>query len=127
LRLLEVEQHTLAREKLEEASKTDPEDGTADCFLGLGYAVLRRDAANANAHFAKCVQRDRGHPSSLNNLVLAEIRLGDYDGAVLHWNVALSTAPAAFEIVHNIGRLLDLEGKGIVKLPSSVRQKAADL
>ena len=56
-----------------EASKADPHEIQADFLLGLGYALVARDAKNAKRHFAECVKRSPAHISAPNNLALAEI------------------------------------------------------
>ena len=126
-KLLEIDQGKLAREKMKEASKADPTGIEADFTLGLGYALLVRDAKAAMKHFAECVHRQPGHISSLNNLALAEIRRKEYEAAVLNWQTALQLAPASAEIAQNIGRFLDLAQEQVIHVPPSTIKKAAGL
>ena len=68
IRLIEVGQFKAAIDKCLKASKIDEGDILADFLLGLGYALDRREAKEANRHFAECVSRDPQHISALNNL-----------------------------------------------------------
>ncbi len=95
--------------------------------MGLGYAVLRCDTKKANRHFGVCVRRDPRHISALNNLALSEIRLKKYTQALSHWRTALELAPAAPEVIQNIGRLLHLAKQGRRKVPPTVQRRFSDL
>jgi len=127
LRLLEVGQGKAAVEKCLQASKLDPDAIMADFLLGLQYAVLSCNPKSANKHFEECVRRDARHVSSLNNLALSEVRLRKYSEALTHWQSALKIAPAAPEVIQNLGRLLHLANLGRVRLPSALKSEFSDL
>lgn len=127
MRLLEVGQDEVAIDKCVKASKLDPDAILADFLLGLGYALVACDAKDANRHFAECVRRDPQHVSALNNLALSEVRLRQYTQALAHWQAALEVAPAAPEVIQNLGRLLHLANKGRVPLPTRVQRQLSDL
>lgn len=127
LRLLEVGQTEAAIDNCVKASKLDPDAILADFLLGLQYALLSCDAKSANKHFAECVRRDARHVSALNNLALSEVRLRDYTQALTHWRRALEIAPAAPEVIQNLGRLLHLANQGRVPLQSGVQRRLNDL
>jgi len=127
LRLLEVGQDEAAIDKCVKASKLDPDAILADFLLGLGYALVSCDAKDANRHFAECVRRDPRHVSALNNLALSEVRLREYTQALAHWQAALEVAPAAPEVIQNLGRLLHLAKQGRVRLPTGVQRRFSDL
>jgi S1-C subfamily serine protease len=127
LRLLESNQGDKARVKLEEASKADPWGIEADFFLGLGHALIARDAKKAKKHFMECTRREPKDAASLNNLALAEVRLHEYQKAIAQWRVALSVAPASVEITHNLGRLLDLAAQRRLTVPAASLKKASEL
>ena len=44
-----------------------------------------------------------------------------------HWQAALEVAPAAPEIIQNLGRLLHLANQGRVPLPTGVQRRFSDL
>ena len=127
LRLLEVGQDEAAIDKCVKASKLDPDAILADFLLGLGYALVSCDAKDANRHFAECIRRDPRHVSALNNLALSEVRLREYTQALAHWQAALEVAPAAPEVIQNLGRLLHLANQGRVPLPTGVQRRFSDL
>lgn len=127
LRLLEVGQAQAAIEKCAQASKLDPDAIKADFLLGLQYALLSCNTKGANKHFAECVRRDARHISALNNLAISEVRLRKYTEALTHWQSALQLAPAAPEVIQNLGRLLHLANQGRVRLPSQVKREFNDL
>ena len=127
LRLLEVGQDKAAIDKCVQASKLDPDAILADFLLGLGYALVSCDAKGANRHFAECIRRDPRHVSALNNLALSEVRLREYTQALAHWQTALEVAPAAPEVIQNLGRLLHLANQGRVPLPTGVQRRFSDL
>lgn len=127
LRLLEVGQNKAAIDKCLQASKLDPDAIKADFLLGLQYALLSCNATGANKHFAACVRRDARHISSLNNLALSEVRLRRYSEALTHWQRALKVAPAAPEVIQNLGRLLHLANHGRLRLPSAVKSEFNEL
>ena len=127
MRLLEVGQDEAAIDKCVKASKLDPDAILADFLLGLGYALVSCDAKGANRHFAECVRRDPRHVSALNNLALSEVRLREYTQALAHWQTVLEVAPAAPEVIQNLGRLLHLANQGRVPLPTGVQRRFSDL
>ena len=127
MRLLEVGQDEAAIKKCVKASKLDPDAILADFLLGLGYALVACDAKDANRHFAECVRRDPQHVSALNNLALSEVRLRQYTQALAHWQAALKVAPAAPEIIQNLGRLLHLANQRRILLPTEVQRQFSDL
>jgi S1-C subfamily serine protease len=127
MRLLEVGQDEAAINKCVKASKLDPDAILADFLLGLGYALVACDAKDANRHFAECVRRDPQHVSALNNLALSEVRLRQYPQALAHWRAALKVAPAAPEIIQNLGRLLHLAKQRRILLPTEVQRQFSDL
>ena len=127
MRLLEVGQDEAAIDKCVKASKLDPDAILADFLLGLGYALVACDAKGANRHFAECIRRDPRHVSALNNLALSEVRLREYTQALAHWQAALEVAPAAPEVIQNLGRVLDLANQRRVPLPTEVQRGFRDL
>lgn len=127
MRLLEVGHHEAAIDKCVKASKLDPDAILADFLLGLGYALVACDATSANRHFAECIRRDPRHVSALNNLALSEVRLRKYTEALAHFQAALEVAPAAPEVIQNLGRLLHLAKQGLVRLPTEVQRGFSDL
>lgn len=124
LRLIEVGQGDLARQTLEEASKLDPSGSVPDFILGLGHALLRRDAATAKKHFAECLRRNPKHVSAMNNLALAHIRLKEYSAAISQLEAAQDLTPGTPEIVQNIGRFIHLASKASLRVPSTVVNRA---
>lgn len=127
LRLIGVKQFDTAIEKLRKASKIDGESLQADFLLGLGYAIIGCDPEKANRHFAECVRRDPQHICTLNNLALTEVRLQKYALALSHWRMSLELAPAAPEVIQNLGRVLYLMNQGRLHMPSQIQSQFTDL
>ncbi len=127
LRLLEIGQDEAAIDKCVQASELDPDAILADFLAGLASALMSCDAKSAHRHFAECVRRDPRHVSALNNLALSEVRLREYTKALANWQTALEVAPAAPEVIQNLGRLLHLAKQGRVPLPTGVQRRFSDL
>jgi S1-C subfamily serine protease len=127
LRLIEVGQFDAAIDKCLQASKTDENAILADFLLGLGYAFFECNSEHANRHFAECVRRDPQHISALNNLALTAVRLENYDQALANWQTAMELAPAAPEVIQNIGRLLHLSTQGSVRMRTGTERRFRDL
>ena len=127
MRLIEVEQYDAAIDKCVKASKIDEDSILPDFILGLGYALLRNDAKEANRHFAECVRRHPEHISALNNLAISEIRLHQYDRALGHWEAALALAPASSEVIQNLGRATYLAQHGGIHVPPAAERRFRDL
>lgn len=125
--LIAVGSNDAARDKLLEASRTDPEAIEADFTLGLLNALVARHAPTAEKHFEQCVLRMPKHVSALNNLALAEVRLKKYTEALRHWRTGLQIAPGTMEITHNVGRLLRYANRSIVSLPKNVEKELNEL
>ncbi len=127
VRLIKIGQFDTAISKCIKASRTDEDNIQADFILGLGYALLGCDAEKASHHFAVCVRRDPRHISALNNLALGEVRLKRYSKALSHWQTALELAPAAPEVIQNIGRLLHLARQGRLHVLTGTQRRFSDL
>jgi tetratricopeptide (TPR) repeat protein len=123
--LLEVDQGPAARDKLMEANREDPDGIEGHFLLGIGYALLARDATTARQHFSECVKRQPSHVASLNNLALADVRLNHYDDALRCWRKAIEVSPATPEIIQNLGRFLHLGDR--LHGARGAQKKAADL
>ena len=131
---LEVGNLSAAREQFEEASDADPDGILGDLWLGTGYALAGPlwDGAKARAqaltgardHFAEALRRRPDHVGALNNLALAEWKLGDVRSALKAWTTAAEVAPASRQLVQNVGRANRLVGIG---LTSASRRDARQL
>jgi tetratricopeptide (TPR) repeat protein len=60
----------LARKALEEASKLDPDSIQADFLMGVVYSAIANNDKKAQLHFEKCLKREPGNVSVLNNLAV---------------------------------------------------------
>ncbi len=125
IELVKLSQDDLAREKLLEASRTDPNAIGADFVMGMIYALVARNFAKANTHFEVCLKRDPDNPAVLNNLALTEVKLGQWGDAVMHWHAAAAIAKDQ-RLVQNMGRFVDQAGKGFL-LPPPPKSAVDDL
>jgi hypothetical protein len=76
-------------------------------MMGIVYAIVARNATQARQHFAACVRCDKDHYAALNNLAVAEVRLGMHADAAKHLIDALTLNPSA-EVMQNSRRLIEL-------------------
>jgi len=69
--LLRLRNEPLAQQSLEEASKLDPDSIQADFLMGVVYGAISKNDKKAQAHFEKCLKREPGNVSVLNNLAVS--------------------------------------------------------
>jgi len=113
LELIRLNQGKIAIEKLQEASRTNPESIQADFIMGIGYAQAKQ-FDNAYQHYKICLKRDPANIAVLNNLALVEIKRANFSEAVTAWKAACHERYDE-RMVQNMGRMLDQAGKQ--KLP----------
>ncbi len=116
-----------AKDRLEKASKLDPEAIRADFLLGLVYVLDDRNYKVGKSHFSECVRREPQDVCSLNNLALIETLTNDHDNALKHLRAAVGVDPRAPELASNVQRILDQVGKKNLSIPSSCASGYADL
>lgn len=99
-------QGQLARQKLELASKTNPDGVAADYVLGLVYATLVYDMDKAEEHFKKVLARQPASTEAMVNLAVIEIKAKKWSAAVAHLRLASVGAVDRTEVVQNVGRVI---------------------
>lgn len=99
-------QGQLARQKLELASKTNPDGVAADYVLGLVYATLVYDMDKAEEHFKKVLSRQPASTAAMINLAVIEIKAKKWSAAVSHLRLASVGAVDRTEVVQNVGRVI---------------------
>src|SRR5262249_29633678 len=70
----------------------------------------------------KCLKRDPGNASVLNNLAVSLASQKKYGEAAKHWKAAATTAPEMKALSQNIGSLITLAGSKEAKLPGKTLQ-----
>ncbi len=130
MELLRLHNGDLARQTLEEASLLDPDSIKADFLMGVVYGLVNNDR-KSQLHFEKCLKREPGNVSVLNNLAVSLAAQKKFVDAAKHWKTAATTAPKFQGLAQNIGSLITMAGSGIYKVPaktlSDLNQVYADL
>lgn len=128
IELFKLQDDKGAFEKLQKASSTNPNDITADFMLACGYALVAKDFRKAETHFLRCWQREPNNVAVLNNLGLAQIRLGLSDRAIDNWTKAAAICRDE-RMVQNIKRLKRLSSARMMQksVPEGVMKKLNDL
>jgi Tfp pilus assembly protein PilF len=96
----------LARKALEEASKLDPDSIQADFLMGVVYSAIANNDKKAQLHFEKCLKREPGNVSVLNNLAITLVFQKKYGQAVQYWKTAATNSPKFKGLSQNIGSLI---------------------
>jgi S1-C subfamily serine protease len=125
--LLRLRNEQLAEQSLEEASKLDPDSIQADFLMGVVYGVFAKNDKKAQAHFEKCLKREPGNVSVLNNLAVSLANQKKYPEAARHWKTAAAGAPQMKELSQNIGSLIAMVGTKQAKLPPKTLQDLSQL
>ena len=125
--LLRLRNEELAEQSLEEASKLDPESIQAEFLLGVVYGAISRNDKKAQIHFEKCLKREPGNVSVLNNLAVSLANQKKYPDAARYWKTAAANAPKMRELSQNIGSLITLVGTKQAKLPPKTLQDLSEL
>jgi tetratricopeptide (TPR) repeat protein len=102
LELLRLGNLKLAEAQLVEASRVNPQAGTADFVLGLAYALINGHEARAIDAFVRASQRQPRDAYSLNNLAVVEVFAKRYASAVEHFRQAIERSPDNQHIAANI-------------------------
>ena len=125
--LLRLRNEQLAEQSLEEASKLDPDSIQADFLMGVVYGAIAKNDKKAQAHFEKCLKREPGNVSVLNNLAVSLANQKKYSEAARYWKTAAASAPKMRELSQNIGSLIMMAGTKQAKLPPKTLQDLSQL
>jgi S1-C subfamily serine protease len=120
--LLRLHNEQLAEQSLEEASKLDPDSIQADFLMGIVYGAFAKNDKKAQVHFEKCLKREPGNVSVLNNLGVSLANQKKYPEAARQWKAAAASAPQMKELSQNIGSLIAMVGTKQAKLPPKTLQ-----
>lgn len=126
LELVRLKQDRLGLEKLLEASRTDPDGIRADFIIATVYALAAHNYDKAQKHYEVCLRRDPANVAVLNNLALAEVKVGQHVDAVRHWKAAAALAQDE-RIAQNLGRLFDQAGRRKIAVTKSVLDQLSDV
>jgi S1-C subfamily serine protease len=127
LELLRLQNGELARLKLEEASRLDPDSIKADFLMGVVYGTIAGNDRKAQLHFEKCLRREPGNVSVLNNLAVSLTFQKKYREAVEHWKTAAAAAPKMKALTQNIGSLIAMSGTRRARVPSRTLQDLSEV
>jgi S1-C subfamily serine protease len=116
----------LSRKTLEEASKLDPDSIQADFLMGVVYGLVDNDR-KSQIHFEKCLKRDPGNVSVLNNLAVSLVFQKKYPQAAQHWKTAAASAPKMRALSQNIGSLITMAGSPQYRVPDSTMKELSAL
>jgi S1-C subfamily serine protease len=116
----------LSRKTLEEASKLDPDSIQADFLMGVVYGLVDNDR-KSQTHFEKCLKRDPGNVSVLNNLAVSLVIQKKYPQAVQHWKAAAASAPKMRALSQNIGSLITMSGSQQHRVPDATMKELSTL
>jgi S1-C subfamily serine protease len=125
--LLRLRNEQLAEQSLEEASKLDPDSIQADFLMGVVYGAIKKNDKKAQAHFEKCLKREPGNVSVLNNLAVSLANQKKYPEAARYWKTAAASAPKMRELSQNIGSLITMAGTKQAKLSPKTLQEMSQL
>ncbi len=112
---------------LEEASRLDPDSIQADFLMGIVYGTISKNDKKAQVHFEKCLKREPGNVSALNNLAVSLANQKKYPEAARHWKTAAASAPNMRELSQNIGSLITMAGTKQAKLPPRTLQDLSQI
>jgi S1-C subfamily serine protease len=127
MELLRLGNGDLSRRSLEEASQLDPDSIKADFMMGVVYGLIADNDKKAQLHFERCLKRDPGNVSVLNNLAVSLVFQKKYGPAVQHWKTAAASAPKMRGLAQNIGSLIAMAGAGQARLPDKTMQELAQI
>jgi S1-C subfamily serine protease len=117
----------LARKALEEASKLDPDSIQADFLMGVVYSAIANNDKKAQLHFEKCLKREPGNVSVLNNLAVTLVFQKKYGQAAQYWKTAATNSPKFKGLSQNIGSLITLSTTSQFKVPEKVLTDLASI
>jgi S1-C subfamily serine protease len=117
----------LARKALEEASKLDPDSIQADFLMGVVYSAIANNDKKAQLHFEKCLKREPGNVSVLNNLAVTLVFQKKYGQAAQYWKTAATNSPKFKGLSQNIGSLITLASTSQFKVPDKVLTDLASI
>jgi S1-C subfamily serine protease len=119
---LRLHNEQLAEKTLDEASRLDPDSIQPDFLMGIIYGAIYHNDKRAQQHFEKCLKRDPGNPSVLNNLAVSLAGQKKFGEAARYWKSAAGKAPKMPALSQNIGSLITMAGTNQAKLPSRTLQ-----
>jgi tetratricopeptide (TPR) repeat protein len=107
-------------ERADDSAGQETSDELRTLFArGLGAAMQDGDFRQAERLFHRCQQIDAHHVPSLNNAALVYLHNRNPRRAVQLWKAACDAGSPAAEVSHNLARLRELAGNGIIALDRS--------
>src|SRR3954451_16525236 len=124
---LRLHNEQLAQQTIEEDSKLDPDSIQADFLMGIVNGAVQNNDKKAQQHFEKCLKREPGNASVLNNLAVSLASQKKYSEAAKNWKAAATAAPEMKALSQNIGSLITIAGTKQAKLPPKLLQDLSSL
>lgn len=127
MELLRLGNGELSRKTLEDASRLDPDSIQADFLMGIVYGLIDDNDKKSQYHFERCLQRDPGNVSVLNNLAISLLFQKKYAPAVQCWKTAAAAAPKMSVLSQNVGSLIALAGSRELRLADATLDDLSEI
>ena len=82
----------------------------ANFAMGMGY-FIEEQYVRAEVYLKKCLAKNPDEPAALNNLAIAQLRMGRLDEAETNAAHALRVHPTSPEVLKTFQHILKLRGK----------------
>ncbi len=110
--LIGLENFHDAVDKLSQAVLYESDSAKAYTTRGFAYLQLGREYySQARVDLETAVNRDKNMTDAHNNLGLLEARLGNFESAITHYQIALNVSQAQFVTWYNLARAYSQLGK----------------
>ena len=107
---LERADFRLAKTFAQQVLLADPENSSANFAIGMGYFVDEQ-YGRAEIYLKRCLAKRPDEPAALNNLAIAQLRLGRLDEAETNAAHALRVYPNSKEVQNTLQHIQKLKGK----------------
>jgi tetratricopeptide (TPR) repeat protein len=113
---LERADFRLARTFAQQVLLSDPENTRANFAMGMGY-FIEEQYGRAEIYLKKCLAKNPDEPAALNNLAIAQLRMGRLDEAETNAAHALRVHPTSIEVQKTFQHILNTRQKkyGIIQ------------
>jgi tetratricopeptide (TPR) repeat protein len=118
IELLNLGNGPLAKQELQQASRLDKSNGTADFVMGLAYACGARDFPKAIGHFREAVGREPKNGFAWANLAVCAVLDKRYGDVASQFRKAFEQMPDSQSLANNVALIIREAGSGRVKMPA---------
>jgi len=126
MEMLRLNNGAQAQQYLQEASELDPDSIKADFLMGVVWGVINNDR-KSQIHFERCLKREPGNVSVLNNLAVSLASQKKFVDAAKYWKTAATNAPKMKALAQNIGSLITMAGSNQAKLPPKTMSELSEV